>query len=128
MRFLPQIIRGCLADSTFPTSAGEQLRDFCYVDDTVRAILQAMTVPEVTGEVFNVASGAPITIRAIIEKICTLTGAGKPQFAKIPYRFGENMALYANVEKAEKILKWKAAVNLNKGLRNTIDWFARVNA
>ena len=30
-RFLPQIIRGCLDDATFPASAGEQLRDFCYV-------------------------------------------------------------------------------------------------
>jgi nucleoside-diphosphate-sugar epimerase len=127
-RFLPQIIQGCLTDSTFPTSAGEQLRDFCYVDDTVRAILQALTVPEVEGEVFNVASGDPVSIRAIIEKICTLTGSGKPQYAKVPYRIGENMALYANVEKAKKILKWKASVNLDKGLRDTIDWFACVNA
>ena len=48
-RFLPQIIRGCLADLTFPTSAGKQLRDFCYLDDTVRAILQALNVPKVDG-------------------------------------------------------------------------------
>ncbi|MDC0188461.1 NAD(P)-dependent oxidoreductase [bacterium] len=123
-RFLPQIIRGCLADSTFPASAGDQIRDFCHVDDTVRAILKALIVPDITGEVFNVASGIPITIRAMIKKICTLTGSGKPQFGKIPYRNGENLALYANVEKAEKILKWKAAVNLDKGLLDTIDWFA----
>ena len=127
-RFLPQIIRGCLADSSFPASAGKQLRDFCYVDDTVRAILQALTVPEVEGEVLNVASGVPISIRAMIEKICTLTGSGKPQYMKLPYRIGENMALYANIEKAEKILKWKSTMNLDKGLRETIDWFACVNA
>ena len=126
-RFIPKIISGCLNDASFPTSAGKQLRDFCYVDDTVRAILQALTVPEVEGEVFNVASGDPVSIRAIIEKICTLTGSGKPQYAKVPYRIGENMALYANVEKANKILNWKAAVNLDKGLRDTIDWFACVN-
>ena len=126
-RFLPQIIRGCLADSSFPASDGKQLRDFCYVGDTVRAILQALTVPEIEGEVFNVASGAPISIRAMIERICTLTDSGIPQFAKLPYRVGENMALYANVKKAEKILKWKAAVNLDEGLRETIDWFACVN-
>lgn len=127
-RFIPKIISGCLNDASFPTSAGKQLRDFCYVDDTVRAILQALTIPEVEGEVFNVASGAPVSIRAIIDKICTLTGYGNPQYGEVPYRIGENMALYANVEKAEKILKWKAAVNLDKGLRDTIDWFACVNA
>ena len=127
-RFLPQIIRGCLSDSTFPASAGEQVRDFCYVDDTVRAILQALIVPEITGEVFNVASGTPISIRTMIQKICTLTGSGKPQFGKIPYRTCENLALYGNVEKAEKILKWKPAVNLDKGLRDTVDWFACASA
>ena len=30
-RFLPQIIEGCLSGSSFPASAGEQLRDFCYI-------------------------------------------------------------------------------------------------
>ena len=28
-RFLPQIIKGCLSDAKFPTSEGQQLRDFC---------------------------------------------------------------------------------------------------
>jgi len=87
-----------------------------------------LATPGVEGEVLNVASGDPVSIRAIIEKICTLTGSGKPQYAKVPYRIGENMTLYANVEKAKKILKWKASVNLDKGLRDTIDWFACVNA
>ena len=73
-------------------------------------------------------SGVPISIRAMIEKICTLTGSGEPQYMELPYRIGENMALYANVEKAEKILKWKSTMNLDKGLRETIDWFACVNA
>ena len=33
-RFLPQIIRGCLDNATFPTSAGEQFRDFCFSFET----------------------------------------------------------------------------------------------
>ena len=123
-RFLPQIIRGCLGDLTFPTSTGKQLRDFCYVDDTVRAILQSLTVPEAEGEIFNVASGTPVSIRAVIQKVCKITGHGKPQYGELPYRTGENMAMYANMEKAEKILQWKATVNLEKGLLYTIDLFA----
>ena len=122
-RFLPQIIRGCLDDSTFPTSAGEQLRDFCYVDDTIRAILQALVLPGAEGEVFNVASGKPISIRTMIEKVCALTGSGNPQHGEVPFRPGENMALYASVGKAEKYLQWKATTSLDKGLQKTIDWF-----
>jgi nucleoside-diphosphate-sugar epimerase len=37
-RFLPQIINGCLSNSVFPVSSGQQLRDFCYIDDVVDGI------------------------------------------------------------------------------------------
>ena len=122
-RFLPQIIRGCLNAAAFPPSAGEQLRDFCYVDDTVRAILQAMTFPEVEGEDFNVASGEAVSIRTMIEKVCALTGSGNPQYGEVPYRPWENMALYANISKAKKMLQWEPVISLDKGLNKTIDYF-----
>ena len=72
-RFLPQIIRGCLDDAIFPVSAGEQLRDFCFVDDTVQAIMQALTHSEGDGEIFNIASGKAVSIRKMIDKICEFT-------------------------------------------------------
>ena len=34
-RFIPQIIEGCLSDNIFNTSKGEQIRDFCFVEDIV---------------------------------------------------------------------------------------------
>ncbi len=127
-RFLPQIIRGCLDDIPFSTSAGKQIRDFCYVEDTVGAILQALVLKGVSGEVLNIASGIPVSIREMVKKICTLTGSGKPQFGEISYRPYENMVLYADVEKAKKYLHWKPTTNLEKGLRKTIYWFANESA
>jgi nucleoside-diphosphate-sugar epimerase len=123
-RFLPQIIRGCLDETEFPTSSGEQLRDFCYVDDTVRGIMQTLVVSKVVGEVINISSGEPVPIRTMIDKVRNYTGTGKPQYGEVPYREGENMALYANVKKAEKLLQWKATTSLDEGLQQTIDWFA----
>ena len=122
-RFLPQIIRGCLDNATFPTSEGDQLRDFCYLDDTVRAILQALNVPKVDGEVFNIASGEPVSIREMIQKVCALTSAGNPQYGVVPYRPRENMALYANISKAKQMLQWEPAISLDKGLQKTSDCF-----
>ena len=122
-RFLPQIIRGCLDDAIFPTSPGEQLRDFCYVDDTVRAILHALTHPEVDGNVFNVASGEGVAIRTMIKKVCQLTGTGKPRFGEVPYRTGENMTLYGNISKTKSILSWEPLIPLDDGLKHTIDFF-----
>jgi nucleoside-diphosphate-sugar epimerase len=122
-RFLPQTIQGCLTDSTFPSSTGDQLRDFCYVDDTVRAILQTLVVPEAVGNVINIASGEPVSIREMIAKICSLTGSGKPLYGKINYRPGENMTLYANISKAKRILNWESRTKLDEGLKKTIDWY-----
>ena len=82
-----------------------------------------MAVQGAEGEVFNVASGKPVSIRAMIEKVCALIGSGKPQHGEVPYRPGENMALYANVEKAEKYLQWKPQSKLDQGLQETIDWY-----
>ena len=127
-RFLPQIIRGCLDNATFPASAGEQLRDFCYVDDSVRAILQALTHPEVEGDVFNVASGIPVSIREMVEKVRNITGSGNPQFGEVSYRNGENMSLYANISKAKRILNWESMTKLDEGLKKTIDWYTKEHA
>ena len=122
-RFIPQIIRGCIRDEAFPTTAGEQLRDFCYVEDTARAILQALTISKIEGEVFNISSGECILIRTVIENICTLTNAGKPQYGKIFYRPKENMALYADISKANKLLQWKPIISLVEGLKKTINYY-----
>ena len=122
-RFLPQIIRGCLNDETFPVSKGEQLRDFCYVEDTVRAILQAVNTPEVEGEVFNVASGEPVSIRAMIENVRAITGTGQPSYGKLSYRPRENMVLFGIISKAKKKLKWEPWISLEEGLKKTITYF-----
>ena len=122
-RFLPQIIRGCLDDSAFPTSAGEQIRDFCYVEDTVRVILQALVTPKAKGEIFNVASGKPITIREIIEAVSKITHSGKPQYGRVPYRKDESMRLFADISKIKNTFQFEQQVGLIEGLKRTISWY-----
>lgn len=122
-RFLPQLILGCLRDVEFPVSAGEQLRDFCHVQDVVLAIFAAFTKPAAAGEVINIASGQPVSIRHVIETVTRLVGRGRPQFGRIAYRRGENMALYANVAKAAAVLSWQPAIGLEAGLTDVIRSF-----
>lgn len=122
-RFLPQIIRGCLQNHPFPVSEGGQLRDFCYVDDVVEGILRALYVPEICGQVINIASGIPVSIRSMIEQVCALVGQGQPDFGHIPYRKGENMALWANTNHARELLGWTPQVSLEEGLTRTIEYY-----
>lgn len=122
-RFLPQIITGCLEDRTFPVSAGNQLRDFCHVRDVTRGILDALDADNVCGEVINLGSGDPISIRKVIERVQQLIGRGNPEFGRVPMRPGENPALYADVSKARRLLAWAPAFTLDAGLADTIDHY-----
>lgn len=121
-RFIPQIITGCMSNQPFPTSAGEQLRDFCYVDDVVQAIFEALISEAAVGEIFNIGSGNPISIKDLIEKIRGLIGQGRPEYGHLAYRAGENMALYPDCRKVKNLIGWSATTDIDTGLQRTIDW------
>lgn len=125
-RFLPQVIQGCLKDSEFAASSGAQIRDFCHVDDIAEGILAMLEAKNVKGEILNLASGHPIAIHTVIEQVKGIIGSGNPQFGKLPYRPGENMALYANIDKAKKLMGWSPRIGFDEGLRRTIAFFRGV--
>jgi len=122
-RFVPQIINGCLKNKKFPTTSGNQIRDFCYIDDTVSAILLILTNKNSVGEVFNVASGIPVKIKRVVNLINKIIRKGKPEFNKRALHAGENEFLYADIKKIKKKLKWRPKVSLLKGLKKTIKAF-----
>ncbi len=121
-RFLPQIILGCLEGRSFPASSGDQRRDFCYFDDTVATVFAALSNSMAQGQVVNVGSGRPVSIRQMIETVRHLIGGGEPQFGEVTYRPGENMELYADITKAKVLLGSAPRVNLEAGLNKTIQW------
>lgn len=123
-RFLPQVISASLLNKSFSVSAGEQERDFCYITDVIDALFIALNEDKAKGELFNIASGIPITIRSMVEKVTFLAGGGKPQFGKIPYRKGENMSLYADISKAKKFLNWFPKIDLEVGLQSTLNFYS----
>ena len=122
-RILPQVIRGCLKNKKFNVSKGDQIRDFCYIDDAINAIFLALKSEKTNGEIFNIGSGKPKKIKKVINQICKIIGKGKPQFGKISYRKGENMKLYPNINKARIKLKWKPKMNFDRGIRIVINSF-----
>jgi nucleoside-diphosphate-sugar epimerase len=124
-RFLPQVIEGCLRGASFPVSKGEQLRDFCYMDDVIDALIRAAMNREAQGEVINIASGQPVSIASMIKKVKARINCGEPQFGSVPYRSGENMSLYADISKAKQVLGWEPTVSLADGLEKTIAYFKK---
>ena len=120
-RFIPQVVNGCIEGKKFPISEGKQLRDFCFISDFVRSIFSSIDNTEAYGEVINIASGEPISIKDVVTKIQNIVATGRPQFGKAAYRDGENMELYADITKAKKLLNWQPKISLEEGLKRTID-------
>lgn len=122
-RFLPQIIKACFKNEEFKTSEGRQIRDFCYIDDVVDALVKAALSEKARGHTINIASGIPISIRVMVEKAVKLVNGGKPLWSSYPYRTGENMELYADISLAKKLLGWEPQTSLEDGLKKTIDYY-----
>ncbi|MDC1359604.1 NAD(P)-dependent oxidoreductase [Gammaproteobacteria bacterium] len=122
-RFLPYLISQCVTNEEIKVSPGEQLRDYCYIDDIVAAVFLAMSDKYANGKVYNIASGQPISIRSVVEKVVGIIGSGKPNFGAMPYRQGESMELYADITLVKNELGWEPTTQLDAGLEQTISYY-----
>ena len=120
-RFLPTIIDGCLKNKKFPSSKGDQLRDFLYVDDAVEAIIKSLINKNTRGQIINLGSGKPKLIKNVIEKVKKISKGGKPQYGDFKLRKFDIPKLFPNIEKARNKIKWKPKVSFEKGIRKTIN-------
>jgi nucleoside-diphosphate-sugar epimerase len=101
---------------------GKQSRDFTYVANVVEANLRACVVPNISGEVFNIACGTTTSILDIIEEANKVLGTGlKPVYG--PKRAGDVRKTYADISKMRNVLELKKIVGFKAGLEKTIDWF-----
>jgi UDP-glucose 4-epimerase len=101
---------------------GMQTRDFVYVDDLCRAILLALE-SEVSGEVFQIATGEETSILELAEAVQEVTGRSV-EAEHGPPRQGDIRKNYSAVGKVERVLGWQPEVDLGQGLRLTWDWLS----
>jgi len=124
-RVVPFVINNSLEGNIFNCSSGNQLRDFLYIEDFVKAVYKSLKSVKNNGEVINIGSGKPIKIRSLILKIKNLIGKGKPKFSKIQIRSDEPVKLYPDILKAKRLLNWNPKVTLEQGLNKTINFYKK---
>jgi UDP-glucose 4-epimerase len=102
---------------------GQTAQDFIYVDDAVHATLLAAEVPRVSGKVYNVARGRPVTARAVAAAVnAALSTRIEPVFsAPRPAVEFDNLG---NTLRAEADLGFCAATDLEQGLRRYVAFHA----
>ena len=101
---------------------GSQTRSFCYVADLLDGIYRLATSEE-SGPI-NIGNPAEMTIRQFAETIRRLTGASAP----IVYRdlpVDDPKVRQPDITKARELLGWAPKVDLETGLKITIDYFKK---
>ena len=115
------IFCGLLKEGGRPTVFGDgtQTRDYIYVGDVVSAALAAGD-SEATGAI-NVGTGRETNVLELIEALKRLSGSEsfEPEFA--PARTGEVQAISIDAGRAERELGWRAEMDLDEGLRVTLE-------
>ena len=102
---------------------GGQSRDFTYISDVVEANLAALEAPDqALGQALNVAAGRRVTLLELLDMLSRLTGReSTPEFE--PKRAGDVRHSQADSSRAEELLGWQAVVEMEEGLRRTLEAF-----
>jgi CDP-paratose synthetase len=124
-KFPMHVITSCLANvPELPLTAGEQKRDFIYIDDVVEAYLAIL---EASGSgvdhfvEYGVGSGEAVSIRQFVELVHRLTSSStRLHFGAYPYRENESMFLQADTEALKK-LGWSCKHTLEQGLKLSME-------
>jgi UDP-glucose 4-epimerase len=92
---------------------GTQSRDFTFVSDVADAFVTAAQ-SGVSGEVFNVGTGAPVAVNRLVE----LLGG---DVVHVPKRPGEPDRTHADIARIQGRLGWRAKVSIEEGVRILLD-------
>lgn len=99
---------------------GNQIRDFTWVGDVVRANLKAAEAPrECAGQVFNIAGGVPVSINELWEIISSLTGTTRTPLHVVE-RAGDIRDSRADISRARHVLGWEPETGPEDGLKQTV--------
>jgi nucleoside-diphosphate-sugar epimerase len=100
---------------------GEQSRDFTFVSNVIDATVRAGEAEGASGQIFNVAAGASASVNELADAIGRILGMPVEKRFEAP-RPGDVRDSWADVSAAGEVLGYHASVDLEEGLRRTIEF------
>jgi UDP-glucose 4-epimerase len=125
--FMGQLLRG---EPLTVIGDGTQTRTFAYVEDAVRATVQAGLRPEAEGLAINIGSEEEVSILELAERMIRISGSPSrvirvPQEAVYDQGYEDIPRRVPSVRRMHDILGVRADTPLDDGLKRTIEWFKR---
>ncbi len=121
---IPKFVLRCMAGLPMIIFGdGSQTRDFTYVGDTARGIIEIGCADNTIGKTFNLGSNKELSINALAEKIAGITGSHEPKIQYDEPRPGDVLRLVADNTKARKTVGFEPQISLEEGLKKLVDWY-----
>ncbi len=122
-KLIPLAITNLLENKKVPVYGdGLQVRDWLYVEDHCKAIDLIMHKGK-TGETYCVGGGSEQPNIWIVKKLLALLGKDENLIEYVKDRAGHDRRYAIDFSKIKKELGWEPQVNLEEGLKNTIEWY-----
>lgn len=131
-KLIPHMILNALAGKPLPVYGdGSQIRDWLYVEDHARALVEVVTRGEV-GETYNIGGHNEKRNLEVVETICALLDELKPAADGRSYkelitfvkdRPGHDHRYAIDASKIERELGWKPQETFDSGIRKTVQWY-----
>ncbi|MDF2177280.1 NAD-dependent epimerase/dehydratase family protein [Aliiglaciecola sp. CAU 1673] len=107
---------------------GQMLRDFTYIDDIVRGIVEVAKRPPRANPtpytLYNIGNNRPVPLMDFIR--CIEKAAGKnAQIEWLAMQPGDVLATYADIDALEKATGVKPRVQIEEGIGHFVDWFVQ---
>jgi UDP-glucose 4-epimerase len=110
----------------YPTQDGTAVRDYIYVVDLAKAHVAALQKlvaesEETVLDIYNLGTGTGSSVLEVVRAFENANGVSVP-YKICDRRTGDITIAYANADKAEQELKWKADTPLETALKTTWEW------
>ncbi|KKU83557.1 MAG: Nucleoside-diphosphate-sugar epimerase [Microgenomates group bacterium GW2011_GWA2_47_8] len=124
-RLIPTAIEAIRHKKNIRLTPGHQRRDFVYVDDVVAAYLKAIEhAAAIGGHVINIGTGTQSTNDEVVRTLFTVAGQTvEVEKGGFPARSWDTSHWVADISRAARLLGWKPAYTLERGLSKTFQWF-----
>ncbi|MEA1835257.1 NAD(P)-dependent oxidoreductase [Methylobacterium durans] len=123
-KFVPSLARALIAGQPIDLTSGRAIRDYTFVGDICDALLSLAKLPSgaFSSQIFNIASGLPISIRDLGEAVVDAVGAD-PTLARwgaLPDRPEEVPFLVGSPKRITDLTGWRAETTLKVGIAKTV--------
>ena len=125
---IARFIRSLEEDRPIPFYGdGTSRRDYTYIDDIADGIEAALEHATPGFEIVNLGGAHPVTLSELVLAIEKATGR-TARLSRQPVQAGDVPVTYASVEKAERLLGFRARVSLADGLSRSVEWYRQKNS